>query len=50
MRGGTVLARILTAITQKIEYWASEVGILYNLAEKYYVNIVANEAYLAGIN
>jgi len=44
------LARILTAITQKIEYWASEVGILYNLAEKYYVNIVANEAYLAGIN
>lgn len=44
------MARLLTAITQKIECLASELDVLYKFAEKYYINIVANESDLAGIN
>lgn len=40
---------MLTAITQKIECLASGVEVFYKLAEKYYINIVANETNLAGI-
>jgi hypothetical protein len=40
---------IITSLTQKIESWASGAGVFYRLAENYYIDMVKNEAALAGI-
>jgi len=43
------LLPILTVVTQKIEWLATEMKPVYKLAEKYYVRLVKSEAVLANI-
>ncbi|NLB88471.1 MAG: hypothetical protein GX790_04490 [Syntrophomonadaceae bacterium] len=40
----------VTKFTQKIEYWAAENKIVYNIASCYYKDIIRREAKLANIN
>lgn len=43
------MSQWITAITQKIEDWASEKEIVYKFAEKYYRDVVQKEIVLAAI-
>ena len=49
MNGVCSMLRIITKITQKIENWASQVGLIYKIAESYYLGIVEKEVVLANI-